>query len=151
MPITCAADVHQVFEDAIIDHEELNYPGGVLAYANSDTARIDGHLTWQQIEAIAYWRAHLQEFKPDAPVVNPRPLPVIQSADDVRAQFPESASFTPMQVASEDARGRWHNVVGTASMLHTEIFMDGHFTPGQILALAYWLAHPREFALPVNS
>ena len=151
MPITCAADVYQVFEDAVIDHEELNYPGGVLAFSGSDTARIDGHLTWQQIEAIAYWRAHLDEFRPEAPVVNPRRLPVIQSAADVRAQFPESANFTPTRAQSEDMRGRWHNVAGTANALYTEIFMDGHFSPGQLLALAYWLAHPREFALPVNS
>lgn len=64
MAITCAADVHSVFPDALIDHEELLHSGGVHAFAKCDTVRIQGHPTYPQLEAILYWRAHPEEFKP---------------------------------------------------------------------------------------
>jgi hypothetical protein len=69
-------------------------------------------------------------------------IPTITCAADVIKAFPG---------ADIDDEGIWSNGGGLFLNCRTdELILDGGFTPHQVLALAYWLTHKSEFAVPLE-
>ena len=66
MNINSAADVRAVFAGGSIDHLHLSYEEYPIINASADTVSISGAFGWEHVQALAYWKAHREEFHPDA-------------------------------------------------------------------------------------
>ena len=66
MNINSAADVRTVFPGAEITSDKLVYQDYPVIVADGDNLSIEGILQWEDIEALAYWKAHRDEFATQA-------------------------------------------------------------------------------------
>jgi hypothetical protein len=136
--IQSAADVRRVFPESFIDHTELHVDTdpAIHAYADLTDMRISGSLSSLQLQALVYWRTHLEEFNPSNEAVPAKMTKEIQSANDVVQAFHSPNLLTRQEIAGDYAfiEASSHGVN-----------IRGHLSKLQLKAVQYWLNHRDEF------
>lgn len=137
-PIQSAADVRRVFPEAFIDHTELHVDStpAIHAYADLTDMQVNGNVSAEQLQALIYWRTHLEEFDPTKEAAPAKKTKEIQSASDVVQAFHGVEHIT------------CHEIPGDYAFIETSnigVKINGHLSKLQLKAVDYWLNHRDEF------